>query len=59
MMRENTHDQHVLLRVFIRQECLPAAVRRVVAPNQLDVGGPDLVLDLVDALERCVSKRER
>lgn len=42
-------DQDVLLGVLVGEEGLPAAVGGVVAPDELDLGGADLVLDLVDA----------
>ena len=41
-------DEDVALRVFVREERLPAAVRGVVAPEELDGLRPDLVVDLMN-----------
>ena len=45
---EEAH-QDVLLGVLVAEEGLPAAVGRVVPPDQLDLVRSDLVVDLLDA----------
>ncbi|KAH6326069.1 hypothetical protein HBI37_213840 [Parastagonospora nodorum] len=42
-------DEDILLGIFVREEGFPPAVGRVVAPHELDLVRPDLVLDFVDA----------
>ena len=42
-------DENILLGIFVREESFPPAVGRVVAAHELDLVGPDLVLDFVDA----------
>lgn len=41
-------DENVLLGILIRQERLPAPVRRVIAPQKLDGFWTDFVMNLMD-----------